>query len=451
MSRKIQVKCLVAVVILAMSSTALAEIPVVEWTRQLGTASTDLCYGVSVDSNGNAYVTGFTNNGLDGNTNAGGSDLFLIKYDTNGNKLWTEQLGSASIDTGRGVSIDGSGNVYVTGETFGNLDGNTKAGYTDIFLTKYDTDGNKLWTKQQGTTSFDYGYGVSVDGNDNVYITGYSKGDLDGNTNAGNYDVFLAKYDTDGNKLWTEQLGTIYEDYGYDVSVDNSGNAYVTGYTKGGLDGNTKTDDSFDMFLVKYDTNGTKLWTEQLGTTNLDYGHDVSVDDNDNIYVTGHTGGGIDGNTNAGSWDMFLTKYDRNGTKLWTEQLGSASDDQGKGVSVDGNGNVYVTGYTGGGLDDNTNAGYHDMFLTKYDTDGNKLWTCQQGSASGDLGYDVSIDSNGNAYVAGYTDGALNSNTNAGNYDLFLIKISTVPEPNSIAMLAGIALMVLLYRNRKHV
>ena len=136
MSEKFQVKCLIAILVLALSATAQAEYPVVEWTRQLGTAVDDYGRGVSVDGSGNAYVTGFTHGGLDGNTSAGGWDMFLTKYDTNGAKLWTEQLGTSSSDDGRGVSVDGSGNAYVTGLTYGGLDGNTSAGGADMFLVK---------------------------------------------------------------------------------------------------------------------------------------------------------------------------------------------------------------------------------------------------------------------------------------------------------------------------
>ena len=96
-----------------------------------------------MDGSGNVYVTGYTNGGLDGNTSAGGSDIFLVKYDSAGTKQWTRQLGTASDDYGEGVAVDGSGNVYVTGGTLGGLDGNTSAGGADIFLVKYNSDGVK--------------------------------------------------------------------------------------------------------------------------------------------------------------------------------------------------------------------------------------------------------------------------------------------------------------------
>jgi hypothetical protein len=144
---------------------------------------------------------------------------------------------------------------------------------------------------------------------------------------------------------------------------------------------------------------------------------------------------------------MFLTKYDTSGAKQWTEQLGSSSTDMGYGVSVDSSGNAYVTGRTTGSLDGNTNAGGYDMFLTKYDTSGAKQWTEQLGSSSTDVGHGVSVDSSGNAYVTGYAYGDLDGNTNAGSWDMFLVKYE-VPEPATLTFLTlgGLAMV----RRRKH-
>ena len=113
------------------------------------------------------------------------------------------------------------------------------------------------WTKQLGTSSGDSGSGVTTDSSGNIYVTGSTEGDLDGNTNSGGQDIFLVKYDSSGTKQWTKQLGTSGNDYGWSVTTDTSGNIYVTGWTYGGLDGKTSSGES-DIFLVKYDSSGTK-------------------------------------------------------------------------------------------------------------------------------------------------------------------------------------------------
>ena len=145
----------------------------------------------------------------------------------------------------------------------------------------------------------------------------------------------------------------------------------MTGHTDGGLDGNTNSG-NMDIFLVKYNDGGTKQWTKQLGTSGNDYGYGMTVDSSDNIYVTGMTYGGLDGNTNSGDTDLYLVKYNSSGTKQWTQQLGTSAGDRGQGVTVDSSGNIYVSGYSLGGLDGNTNSGGKDIFLVKYNSDGVK-------------------------------------------------------------------------------
>jgi len=205
----------------------------------------------------------------------------------------------------------------------------------------------KQWTKQLGTSIWDEGKDVTTDSSGNIYVTGETRGNLDGNTNSGRNDIFLVKYNSSGTKQWTKQLGTSSLDWGNDVTTDSSGNIYVTGYTYGGLDGNTNSYASrTDIFLVKYNSSGTKQWTKQLGTSSDDRGNSVTTDSSGNIFVTGSTRGGLDGNTSSGSIDIFLVKYNSSGTKQWTKQMGTSSNDEGRGVTTDSSGNIYVTGYT---------------------------------------------------------------------------------------------------------
>ena len=163
------------------------------WVKLLGTAAHDLGRDITVDSVDNIYVTGYTEGFLDGLPNAGGSDSFLVKYDTNGNRLWTRLLGTAFRDDGYGVATDSTGNVYVTGRTNGNLDGQTNTGGYDIFLATYDTNGSRLSTELLGTAFADYGYGIVADSADNVYVAGFTDGHLDGLPNAGGSDIFIWK------------------------------------------------------------------------------------------------------------------------------------------------------------------------------------------------------------------------------------------------------------------
>jgi len=169
-------------------------------TRQLARSSNDYAYGVATDSSGNVYVTGMTKGGLDGCKSAGVEDLFVVKYNSSGTKQWTKQLGSSGRDSANAIAIDSSGNLYVAGMTFGGLDWNTSAGANDLFVVKYNSSGTKQWTKQLGSASSDYANGVATDSSGNVYVTGDTYGGLDGNTSAGNADIFVVKYYSSGTK-----------------------------------------------------------------------------------------------------------------------------------------------------------------------------------------------------------------------------------------------------------
>jgi hypothetical protein len=315
-------------------------------------------------------VAGGTYGGLDGNSK-GTSDLIVVKYNSSGTQQWTKQLGTEEYDEARGVATDSSGNVYVVGGTKGRLNGISNSGRTDVFVIKFNSSGTRKWTKPLGTWQTDLANGVATDSSGNVYVTGVTYRHLDGNTSAGNSDLFVVKYNSSGTKQWTKQLGTSSRDHARGVATDSSGNVYVTGDTYGGLDGNTNAG-SNDLFVVKYNSSGTKQWTKQLGTSSTDLANGVVTDSSGNIYVAGGTYGGLDGNINAGNSDLFVVKYNSSGTQQWTKQMGSSSSDYDYGVATDSSRNVYVSGDTYGGPDNNTNAGYNDLFVVKYNSSGTK-------------------------------------------------------------------------------
>jgi hypothetical protein len=164
----------------------------------------------------------------------------------------------------------------------------------------------------------------------------------------------------------TKQLGTSGDDFAIDITSDSSGNIYVTGYTGGSLDGNASSGDN-DSFVAKYDSGGIKQWTRQLGTSEEDIAIGITSDPSNNIYVTGYTGGSLDGNASSGDNDSFVAKYDSGGIKQWTRQIGTSNNDQAYDITSDPSGNIYVTGNTGGNLDGNASAGNDDILSGKYD------------------------------------------------------------------------------------
>ncbi|WP_000327406.1 SBBP repeat-containing protein, partial [Leptospira interrogans] len=326
------------------------------WTRLLGVAgASTTAYGITSDSLGNVYTTGMTSGNLDGQVQSGTQDLFVTKYDGNGNKQWTRLLGVAGIQTlARGITSDNLGNVYTTGTTFGNLDGQALSGTQDLFVTKYDGSGNKQWTRLLGVAgATTQANGISRDIFNNLHVSGYTLGNLDGQALSGIQDLFVTKYDTGGNKQWTRLLGVAGQiTQGNGVAFDSSGNIYLTGRTSGNLDGQALSGIQ-DLFVTKYDTGGNKQWTRLLGVAGVSttaYG--ITSDSLGNVYTTGVTSGSLDGQALSGTQDLFVTKYDTGGNKQWTRLLGVAGQiTQANGIASDSSGNTYLTGRTSGSLD----------------------------------------------------------------------------------------------------
>jgi len=246
----------------------------IEWIRQFGAAGPAFEFASAVDADGNIYVTGLTDGTLPGQTSVGEVDAFVRKYDAEGNELWTRQFGTSSFDVAFGVAAD-AGGVYVAGRTFGTLPGQTSAGLHDAFVRKYDSEGNELWTRQFGSSSTDTASGVAADVG-GVYVAGSSEGTLPGQTSAGSTDVFVRKYDAEGNELWTRQFGTSSSDLALGVAAD-AGGVYVAGWTGGTLLGQTSAGD-YDAFVRKYDSEGNELWTRQFGTSSSDGSRGVAAD-----------------------------------------------------------------------------------------------------------------------------------------------------------------------------
>jgi hypothetical protein len=393
-------------------------------------SNNERCSGIAVDASGNSYVTGsFQSTATFGPgeanqtqlTSSGGlGDIFVAKYNSDGTLAWAKRVPAHAL-RGYGIGIDGSGNSYVTGwfqgtATFGPGEINETqldppGGGNSMFLAKYNSDGTLAWaTTPTGPSSDHNAYAVAVDGSGNSYVTGrFSNTTIFGPgvslTAAGATDIFVAKYNSDGTVAWASRAGGPQVsgtgndgfDEGHGIAVDGFGTSYVTGWfasaaTFGPGETNqttlTKVGDA-DIFIAKFNSDGTLAWAKGVGSTARDQGDGIAVDGSENSYVTGKFIGTITlglGETNetqltsipVGVQDIFVAKYNSNGTLAWAKRAGSTSADYGLGVAVDGLGNSYVTGTFAGtgtfgsGEPNQTqliSAGSNDIFVAKFDGD----------------------------------------------------------------------------------
>lgn len=384
--------------------------------QQLGSSGFDLTSTIATDPTGNVYIAGGTTGTLGTANNGDSRDAFVTKYDNLGNLLWTKQLGTSTADTIYSIDTDSQGNFYVAGFTEGDLAAPKKAEVSDAWLAKYDSNGNQLWIQQFGEASITQAFSIDVDQNSNVYVSGIT---VKPAPELATDDLWVTKYDTNGNRQWFTELGSSAFDESYAVTVSNDGSVYAAGWSLGNFAGTNAG--VYDAALAKLDNNGQVEWTRQFGTADYDWTWGVDTDSQGNVYATGWTLGDL-GGKNAGSYDVFLTKYDPQGNQIWLKQFGTSGDDQAFRINIDSSDNIFLTGYTDNSLG-GTNAGSYDAWVAQYDTNGNQGWITQIGTPETDHGLGITSDNSGHVYVTGDTAGSFGA-TNAGSFDSWVAKIN---------------------------
>jgi hypothetical protein len=380
------------------------------WANEIGNGTSSFSnnlqgLSIAVDANENVYITGSFSGTQDfdpsSNTNnlsaSGIADIFIAKYNSLGALVFVNKLGSNSnvigagipaIEVGKDIKIDALGNVYIIGEFFSTTDFDPSIvsiknlvsnGNSDIFFAKYDTDGNYIFAKNIGGASADVASSLSLDANNNLYLTGYFQGiniDFDPNinvnniTSSGGYDVFFAKYDASGNYLLAKSIGGTNNDSGISIASDLNENIYLTGIFKGTADFdpsnvvfNLISGGENDIFFAKYDATGNIVFAKSIGNTTVnntinEQSYAIALDANNNIYLIGTFSGvntDFDPNTTIQLltsnrfYDIFFAKYDNLGNYIFAYNLGSVENlcschDIGRAILVDSNNKIYVAG-----------------------------------------------------------------------------------------------------------
>jgi hypothetical protein len=388
--------------------------------------------------------------------------------------VYSTYIGGSDDDEGYAIAVDGSGNAYVTGYTTStNYDvtpgvfQTTNGGNYDVFVTKLNASGSGLvYSTYIGGSGDDVGYGIAVDGSGNAYVTGITvsidyavtPGAFQTIKGGGGFDVFVTKLNASGSGLvYSTYIGGSSDDWGLDIAVDGSGNAYVTGWTvsinydvtAGAFQTTYSGGAGSDVFVTKLNASGNALvYSTYIGGSNFDEGWGIAVDGSGNAYVTGQTIStdydvtpGAFQTTNGGVGDVFVTKLNASGSGLvYSTYIGGSNSEEGYGIAVDGSGNAYVTGYTlstdydvtPGAFQTTHGGGYWDVFVTKLNASGSGLvYSTYIGGSNWDEGRDIAVDGSGNAYVTGrtistdydVTPGAFQT-TNGGIDDVFVTKLN---------------------------
>jgi hypothetical protein len=393
------------------------------------------------------------------------------------NRMWGTYYGGSDEDIFNGevgLDIDATDNLYLIGTTKSLSDiasngawDQVLSGTRDVFLAKFNSSGSRIWSTYYGGNGSDYGRDIVVDGVANIYIVGNSNSDSEiattgtwDDTKGIESDAFLAKFTTNGTRIWGTYFGGDSFDYGSSITIDVSGNICIGGTTSSTSDIASigSWDESYsggmcDAFLAKFTPNGYRLWGTYYGGSGCEGVEDLVIDNLGNIYFSGSTQSGSDiassgawDVTYAGNYDAFLVKFSSSGMRLWGTYCGGGIyEDYGIALSIDLSGNVFLTGSTASSIDiastgawDTTYGGNMDVFLAKFSTAGSRLWGTYYGGESLDESTSLSIDETGNIYLTGRTHsqsgmsttGAWDSSYNGGNGDAFIANFTSSGSRN---------------------
>ncbi|MGI9605766.1 MAG: hypothetical protein ACR2P0_06470 [Acidimicrobiales bacterium] len=314
---------------------------------------------------------------------------------------WQSQLGSDAPDSSFGVAAAPNGDVVVAAATEGSLAGD-HGGSRDIYVARFSGEGEPSWSIQLGGEASESPLGISVAPDDSVYVGGFTDGSFAGD-NAGSADIWVARFDADGSELWRSQFGGDGWDRGFDVTAFDSG-VYITGYTASVLDPETNHE-GFDGFAARFDAAGEMQWIRQFGTDAADWGQGSSLAADGGLYVTGYTEGAMAGD-HLGDKDGFIIRLTPGGETVWVQQFGSPALDWPQGVGTTNDGGVVVAGSTEGDLD-GSNAGERDAFIAAFSETGEQQFISQLGTAAADSVFEIRTFNDG--FVAtGSTAGDLN-------------------------------------------
>jgi hypothetical protein len=355
-----------------------------EWFKTFGGSGNDEGWSVQQTSDGGFILVGWT-----WSFGAGGFDVWLIKTDADGNKLWDRTFGGRGSDYGYSVQQTRDGGFIIVGDTasFG-------AGWADVWLIKTDANGNKQWDRTFGGSGLDSGSSVQQTSDGGFILVGDTA-----SFGAGGFDVWLIKTDADGNKLWDRTFGGGGSDWGSSVQQTSDGGFILVGYTTSFGAG--------DVWLIKTDADGNKLWDRTFGGGGSDWGSSVQQTSDGGFILVGYTA-----SFGAGGFDVWLIKTDADGNKLWDRTFGGGGSDWGSSVQQTSDGGFILVGWTW-----SFGAGGPDVWLIKTDADGNKLWDRTFGGSMVDRGFSVQQTSDGGFIIVGAT-----TSFGAGDYDVLLIK-----------------------------
>jgi len=414
-----------------------------QWNTFVGASGSDEGRRCATDASGSVYVTGYSSAtwGAPQRPHTGSVDAFVAKYSSSGSLVWNTFLGGAGQDIGDSIKVDSSGNVYVSGYSYGSWGAPVWpfVNWADVFVAKLDPNGSLLWNTFLGGPSDDYASGIALDDFGHVFVAGSSSATWSTPIRpmTATQEAFAAGIDSNsGLPLWNTFLGGTKWGMGNDVATDIDGNVYVAGFCSDTWGSPVSPYSSgTDGFLAKLVgrgwLQGALIWNTCLGGGADDYANGIAVDLNRNVYVAGH---------GYGSWGLpvwpylsgdetFVAKFDMNGVRLWHSFCGGLGNDYCEDVGIGTSGSLYVCGTSdmSWGSPVRPYSAGQDAFVAMFDSNGLPAWNTFLGGDGYDYhGGDLALDNNETIYVLGSSEATWGAPLNpmaGGGPDAFLAKL----------------------------
>lgn len=456
-----------------------------EWAKRIGSSGFDIGWTPVIDSNGDLYSVGEFSGTVDFDPGPGIYNLttpenngsYILKLNSSGDFVWAKAIPKVSIFTPLNIfalTLDNTNNLVISGYFTGTIDFDPgpgtfnmtsgAGGGTNAFIMKLDLNGDFIWAKAL-IGDYSGAFAITTDNSNNIFVTGYFSETIDFDPNAGvvnltssNSDIFVLKLNALGNYQWVKRTaGTSSE--AFSIKLDQTGNIYICGIFEGTVDfnpgvavNNLVSSGNSDAYILKLDINGNYVWAKKIGASGQDRASVLAVDANNNIIVSGHftatidsdPGVGINSLVSSGEIDVFVIKFDENGTHIWGKSMGGIGEESSQGMCTDNSGNVITTGYytNDGDFDPGATqkilklSGSQNVFVSKLDSNGNYLWaqSIQGNPISGYILY-----TSDNLFISGSFSGSIKPDpdttnslvlTSEGTHDFYITKWNLLPEIN---------------------
>lgn len=371
-----------------------------QWTTYYGGSGLENGTGIALDVNGNIYIVGNTTStsgiatsGSFQTNIVGSSDAFIVKFNSSGVRQWATYYGGngSSGESFNGISIDANGSIIVSGLTSstsgiassGAYQTTYGGGSYDIFFARFNSSGVRQWATYYGSSGFDGAYAISNDATGNIFVSCItnstsgvaSSGAYQTTYGGGNNDILIIKFDSNGARQWGTYYGGTGDDEAYGIAIDTIGNILITGGT--GTSSNmtstgahqTSYGGNGDAFVLKFNTNGTRLWATYFGGAQLEYGFGIATQLNGDFYITGQTysssgiaTSGVYQTTFKGVSDAFVAKFNSSGVRQWSTYYGDTANDIGYGIVTDGSGNTFIAGLTASPIGVTTSGAFQTTY-----------------------------------------------------------------------------------------